>query len=75
MSLLAAMGLAGCIDAIESAYEFMPAYAAQGVAGAAAGSAGSEIRATLERAERAMGELPLLLNEAIQIRNPPALEP
>ncbi len=75
MSPPAALDLAGCIETIESAYEFMLAYAAQGVSGDGAGAGGSEIRARLERADQAMRELAGLLEAAIQSRKPPSLEP
>jgi len=75
MSPAADKGLAGCIEAIESAYEFMLAYAAQGVSGDGAGAAGSEIRTYLESADQAMRELGGLLKEAIAARKPAAPEP
>jgi hypothetical protein len=75
MSRSTPAGLAGCIETIESTYEFMLAFAAQGVSGAAAESAGSEIRAYLKRADQAMRELAGLLNEAIESLAPPSAKP
>jgi hypothetical protein len=48
--------LAATIDAIESSYEFMLAYAAQGRDDETKG-AGPSIRATLEKLEGALGEI------------------
>jgi len=44
-------------DAIEEAYEFMLAYAAQGVAGDAAGPSGGQVREFLTRAATALTDL------------------
>ena len=46
------------IDAIEDAYEFMLAYAAQGLAGDEAGGTGNQIRDILTRCQTAVEQLP-----------------
>ncbi len=44
-------------DAIEGCYEFMLAYAAQGLAGEGASQSGAQLRTELDRAERALAGL------------------
>jgi hypothetical protein len=44
-------------DAIEGCYEFLLAYAAQGVAGDATGQSGAQVRGELGRAEQALAGL------------------
>jgi hypothetical protein len=53
--------LAACIDKIESGYEYMLAYAAQGRAQEKTGGASQGIRSFLENIDKAMSELPELL--------------
>lgn len=45
------------IDAIEESYEFMLAYAAQGLSGEEGSKRGEELRGFLEKSEKAMSEL------------------
>ena len=59
-------------DAIEECYEFMLAYAAQGLAGEAAGQSGGQLREYLTRASAALAGLSDLL---IQIVERDGLEP
>jgi len=59
-------GLEQRIDAIEEAYEFMLAYAAQGVTGEEEGGSATEVRDQLSRAENALGGLVDLLRQAVQ---------
>ncbi len=49
--------LKGRIDAIEEGYEFFLAYAAQGLAGEAAGKAGEQIRSHLHGFDEALDDL------------------
>jgi len=65
-------GLRQRIDIIEEAYEFMLAYAAQGVSGDEEGGSGTEIREQLSRAESALEGLVDLLRQAVQTKK---LEP
>ncbi len=60
------------IDAVEAAYEFMLAYAAQGVTGEEEGGSGMEIRAQLKRSEEALEGLAGLVKELVAARG---LEP
>jgi hypothetical protein len=61
-------GLRDDIDAIEDAYEFMLAYAAQGLSGNEAGGAGSQIRAVLMRCQDAVEQLPARLTSLVESR-------
>ena len=54
------------IDAVEAAYEFMLAYAAQGATGEETGSSGAEIRAQLKCSDRALEGLASLLQAAVR---------
>ena len=54
------------IDAIEDAYEFMLAYAAQGLSGDEAGGAGSQIRDVLMRCQEAVEQLPAHLTSLVE---------
>lgn len=54
------------IDAIEEAYEFMLAYAAQGRRSDSGGSAGSSIRSFLERADTALDNVAADARTAIE---------
>jgi len=56
------------LDAIEEAYEFMLAYAAQGLSGDEEGGPSAEIRKQLSRAESALEGLVDLLRQAVQTR-------
>ena len=58
------------IDTIEEAYEFMLAYAAQGVSEGEAGSA-SQIRGVLERAGGALDGLASVVARVIDQKRPP----
>jgi hypothetical protein len=49
--------LARCCQTIEECYEFMLAYAAQGLAGDAGSQSGGQLRGLLERAEKALSEV------------------
>jgi hypothetical protein len=60
------------IDRIEEAYEFMLAYAAQGLVGNEAGGAGTQLRDFLSRCSDALEDLPLLLCTLVEARR---LEP
>ena len=53
---------------LEETYEFMLAYAAQGLRGDEAGGAGAELRNRLERCQAALQELPDLLRTLVQTR-------
>ncbi len=53
------------IDAIEDAYEFMLAYAAQGMTGDEAGGMGSQIRDTLTHCLAAVEQLPAHLRSLV----------
>ncbi|HSE90859.1 MAG TPA: hypothetical protein VLJ79_31910 [Candidatus Binatia bacterium] len=53
------------IDHIEAAYEFMLAYAAQGVTGEEEGGSATEIRAQLKRSEEALEGLAALAEELV----------
>ena len=59
-------GLKERIDAVEAAYEFMLAYAAQGATGEETGSSGTEIRTQLKRADGALDGLTSLLKAAVK---------
>lgn len=59
-------GLKERIDAVEAAYEFMLAYAAQGVTGDEEGGSGTEIRAQLKRSDGALEGLASLLKVAVK---------
>lgn len=53
------------IDRIEEAYEFMLAYAAQGVSGDAASGSTVQLRSLLERADEALTDLAAGLREVV----------
>lgn len=53
------------IDHVEAAYEFMLAYAAQGVTGEEEGGSVTEIRAQLKRADEALEGLAALVEELV----------
>lgn len=61
-------GLRADIDAIEDAYEFMLAYAAQGLVGDEAGGTGSQIRDVLRRCQAAVERLPTHLRSLIDAK-------
>ena len=63
------------IDAVEAAYEFMLAYAAQGVSGEEEGGAVTEIRAQLKRSEEALEGLAGLFKEVVATRGLKPAEP
>jgi hypothetical protein len=56
------------IDAVEEAYEFMLAYAAQGVTGEEEGGSATEIRTQLKRSEEALKGLAALVEELVATR-------
>lgn len=58
------------IEAIEEAYEFMLAYAAQGMSGDEAGGTGSQIREVLTRCQAAVGQLPTRLRALVDAKQP-----
>ena len=60
------------IDAVEAAYEFMLAYAAQGVSGVEEGGSSTEIHTQLKRCEDAVDGLAPLFEELVAARG---LEP
>lgn len=60
------------IDAIEDAYEFMLAYAAQGLAGDEAGGTGSQIRDALSQCQDAVEQLPARLRSLVDAKQPDA---
>lgn len=60
------------IDAIEDAYEFMLAYAAQGLAGDEAGGTGSQIRDALVDCQAAVEQLPGHLRALVDTKQPDA---
>jgi uncharacterized protein YutE (UPF0331/DUF86 family) len=57
------------IDHVEAAYEFMLAYAAQGVTGEEKGGSTTEIRAQLKRTEEALEGLAALAEELVATKN------
>ena len=61
-------GLRDDIDTIEDAYEFMLAYAAQGLSGTEAGGAGAQIRDVLMRCQDAVEQLPAHLTSLVESR-------
>ncbi|MDH3598533.1 MAG: hypothetical protein OEU26_02710 [Candidatus Tectomicrobia bacterium] len=61
-------GLRDDIDAIEDAYEFMLAYAAQGLSGDEAGGAGSQSRDVLRRCQDAVDQLPARLTSLVEAK-------
>jgi len=63
------------IDDVEAAYEFMLAYAAQGVTGEEEGGSVTEIRAQLKRAEEALEGLAELFKEVVATRGLKPPEP
>lgn len=63
------------IDTVEAAYEFMLAYAAQGVSGEEDGGSAAEIRAQLKRCEDALEGLAALFEELIRARGLKPAEP
>ncbi len=63
------------IEAIEEAYEFMLAYAAQGVSGDEESGSTSEIRTQLGRFDEALEGLAGLLEQAILANGPNATKP
>jgi hypothetical protein len=56
------------IDAVEEAYEFMLAYAAQGVTGEEEGGSATEIRTQLKRSEEALKGMAALVEELVATR-------
>lgn len=66
MSQPAADGLKQRIDAIEEAYEFMLAYAAQGLSGDEEGGSTSEVREQLRRSDQALEGLAGLLRRVVE---------
>jgi len=63
------------IDAIEDAYEFMLAYAAQGLSTHEASKTGAELRGFLGRAEVALELLPELFGAVVRERDPADVKP
>jgi len=57
------------IDRVEAAYEFMLAYAAQGVTGEEEGGSATEIRAQLKRTDEALEGLAALAEELVATKN------
>ncbi len=57
------------IEHVEAAYEFMLAYAAQGVTGEEEGGSATEIRAQLKRAEEALEGLAALVEELVATKS------
>lgn len=57
------------IDHVEAAYEFMLAYAAQGVTGEEEGGSVTEIRAQLKRSEEALEGLAALFEELVATKS------
>jgi len=62
-------------DAIEEAYEFMLAYAAQGVASEHGSAAGSQIREFLDKCDRALTALVGSLDHAVRHLDVPSTAP
>ena len=63
------------IGAVEEAYEFMLAYAAQGVTGEEEGGSTTEIRAQLKRTEEALEGLAALFEELVATKGLKPAEP
>lgn len=61
-------------DAIEEAYEFMLAFAAQGLTDHRASGSGSAIRSFLEKADVALGDIADVLRQLAQHESPAAAE-
>ncbi len=61
-------------DAIEEAYEFMLAFAAQGLTDHRASSSGSAIGTFLQKADAALGDIADVFRQIVQDSQPPALE-
>lgn len=61
-------------DAIEEAYEFMLAFAAQGLTDHRASSTGSAIHGFLSKADAALGDIADVLRQIVQDNPPAALE-
>jgi thioredoxin-like negative regulator of GroEL len=57
------------IDHVEAAYEFMLAYAAQGVTGEEEGGSATEIRTQLKRTDEALEGLAALAEELVATKN------
>ena len=68
-------GFSARCDAIEESYEFMLAYAAQGVASEQGSAAGSQIREFLGKCDRALTGLVESLNHSIQRLDAPSAAP
>lgn len=68
-------GLRDDIDTVEDAYEFLLAYAAQGLAGDEAGGAGTQIRDTLSRCSEALERLPARLQAVVEAKSVEPIEP
>ena len=68
-------GLKQRIEAIEEAYEFMLAYAAQGVSGDEEAGSGTEIRTQLEHSEDALAGLSGLLQALVDEKGLQPAEP
>jgi hypothetical protein len=62
-------------DAIEESYEFMLAYAAQGVASEQGSAAGSQIREFLDKCDRALTALVASLNHLLRQLEVPSTAP
>ena len=63
------------IDIIEETYEFMLAYAAQGLSGDEAGGAGAQIRDFLRRCNDALEGLPTVLHRLVEAKQLAPAEP
>ncbi|MGQ4807276.1 hypothetical protein NKDENANG_00620 [Candidatus Entotheonellaceae bacterium PAL068K] len=68
-------GLQERIDIIEQTYEFMLAYAAQGLAGDEAGGPGAQIRDFLQRCNDALEGLPDVLKRLVETKQLEPIEP
>ena len=66
-------GLRADIEAIEEAYEFMLAYAAQGLAGDEAGGTGGQIREVVSRCQTAVESLSTRLRALVAAKAPSAV--
>ena len=68
-------GLRERIDRVETAYEFMLAYAAQGVTGEEEGGSATEIRAQLKHTDEALEGLAALAEELVATKNLKPVQP
>lgn len=62
-------GLQQRVEIIEETYEFMLAYAAQGLSGDEAGGSGAQLRNALHRCHAALTDLPAMLRARVEAQS------